>query len=152
MNGVALVIIVLCLAGLVSGFLAIYLSRKRQPHKGKTGASGHVSSPVSQTSSLPQSVTAASAVQRSMPATPPMHKIGRIEIPRTGLGTRTSGGDGMYVGNPTGVPMCPYCLNPINQAEIFVCPACKAAHHKACWESQRGCSMFGCIHAPAKSV
>ncbi|MBM3176139.1 MAG: hypothetical protein FJZ93_10585 [Chloroflexi bacterium] len=150
MDGVALVIVLLCSVGLVSGFLAIFLSRKRRPGKSKTGALGNVARPVSRSSTPPDTV--AHTVQRPASVSPPVHKIGRIEIPRTGFGTRTAGNDGMYVGNPTGVPMCPYCLNPISQAELFVCPACKAAHHKACWESQKGCSMFSCIHAPAKSV
>lgn len=44
---------------------------------------------------------------------------------------------------------CPYCQTECYSGEeVGVCPGCNTAHHKECWNENRGCSMFGCAMAP----
>jgi hypothetical protein len=41
--------------------------------------------------------------------------------------------------------ICPYCRFPIAPSEpTIVCPKCQLAHHKECWEANRGCTTYGC--------
>ena len=41
--------------------------------------------------------------------------------------------------------ICPVCHEEIKQGEkVVICPSCEIPHHSACWESNKGCSTFGC--------
>lgn len=45
-----------------------------------------------------------------------------------------------YIGS-----LCPHCRKEITQSDpVKVCPVCGMAHHKSCWEENRGCTTFGC--------
>ena len=40
---------------------------------------------------------------------------------------------------------CPFCKVKIHKGdEIAICPKCEIAHHKECWEENKGCTTFGC--------
>jgi len=46
---------------------------------------------------------------------------------------------------PTGMPVCPYCRETIQQgAAVSACVLCKTAHHPECWNEVTHCSVFGC--------
>ena len=41
--------------------------------------------------------------------------------------------------------ICSYCLFPIEDGEdVVFCSECKKPHHKKCWESNGGCTKYGC--------
>ena len=40
---------------------------------------------------------------------------------------------------------CPYCREAISEHDLLACPP----HHKACWQENGGCTVFGCQYAPA---
>ena len=41
--------------------------------------------------------------------------------------------------------ICPVCHEEIKQGErVVICPSCEIPHHSNCWESNKGCSTFGC--------
>ena len=45
---------------------------------------------------------------------------------------------------------CPYCqmvLKP--DVTVVICPACGTYHHRECWETNRGCAVYGCEEANA---
>ena len=45
-----------------------------------------------------------------------------------------------YVGK-----ICPVCREEIKVGEkAIICPSCNIPHHTTCWESNKGCSTFGC--------
>jgi TM2 domain-containing membrane protein YozV len=47
--------------------------------------------------------------------------------------------------------VCPYCNTDIEAGDDngTSCPACGAAHHQDCWQENGGCTIFGCVAAPA---
>ena len=43
---------------------------------------------------------------------------------------------------------CPVCCTEIQEGdETIVCPECKMAYHKDCWEDNKGCATYGCPQA-----
>ncbi len=44
---------------------------------------------------------------------------------------------------------CPYCRETVEESEGMACPECKTPHHHDCWDENKGCTVFGCIKAPA---
>ncbi len=46
--------------------------------------------------------------------------------------------------------ICPYCQSRIHPSEQTVqCAACGQIHHRACWETNRGCTTYNCRSAVA---
>jgi hypothetical protein len=44
---------------------------------------------------------------------------------------------------------CPYCTETLDGGqEIISCPTCGMAHHKECWDENKGCAIYGCSNAP----
>jgi hypothetical protein len=43
---------------------------------------------------------------------------------------------------------CPYCRELIAGPDHQACPGCHTPHHPACWQENRGCTVFGCQYAP----
>ncbi len=44
---------------------------------------------------------------------------------------------------------CPYCRGPLQPSAAYPCPSCGTPHHTDCWRENRGCTVFGCQHAPS---
>lgn len=45
---------------------------------------------------------------------------------------------------------CPYCRGEFSGGEDpFLCPTCATPHHSDCYEENGGCTVFGCVSAPA---
>ncbi|MGI6294809.1 MAG: RING finger protein [Armatimonadota bacterium] len=48
---------------------------------------------------------------------------------------------------------CPYCQTPIKPNEqVFVCDRCNIPHHLECWQTNGGCTTFGCTAANTAPV
>ncbi len=42
---------------------------------------------------------------------------------------------------------CPYCGNQFQPSDAFlICPYCRTAHHRECWNLNRGCTTLGCTY------
>ena len=57
--------------------------------------------------------------------------------------------------DPAGVDfvgkMCPHCRTVIKAtAEAVICPECRSAHHRQCWEQNGGCAVPGCTAQPSR--
>jgi len=49
------------------------------------------------------------------------------------------------------VVVCPYCRMPFDEASPpkIYCTACGVPHHEDCYLENAGCTVFGCVRAPA---
>lgn len=54
--------------------------------------------------------------------------------------------------DPQAEATCPFCKAATADDPTVSCDACGTAHHAACWEEQRGCSVYGCASRDAKAV
>ena len=45
-------------------------------------------------------------------------------------------------------PVCPYCRGDISASDQYYCPVCQTPHHRACWDENGGCTVWGCTNAP----
>jgi len=47
--------------------------------------------------------------------------------------------------------VCPYCRMPFDEANPpkIYCTACGVPHHEDCYRENGGCTVFGCVRAPA---
>jgi len=143
------VLIPVFLAAVTIGILAIYLSReKRAGRQGDLNRPGQI-----RHESVVQHLIQADLNNHGIRPTqsnPPMHRVGRIEVPRY-VTPRPDAGENIVLGASAGNKLCPYCMKLIEPQDVFTCPACKSAHHKECWETYKGCSVLACKLAPVKS-
>lgn len=139
------------LAAFALGFLAIYTTRQRRRGRGTVASWRRRSSPARRATTPPLAHPVAQPSEPTVASSRPTHTVGRIQIPKIEPAVQGTGDVNISVGAPTGTPICPYCLNPISEADLVLCPQCQTAHHRACWESQEGCSMFACSQRPRKS-
>lgn len=54
--------------------------------------------------------------------------------------------------DPQAEATCPFCKAATADDPTVTCDGCGTAHHAACWEEQRGCSVYGCASRDAKAV
>lgn len=44
-----------------------------------------------------------------------------------------------------GEVVCPYCKASIQSVPAVGCSVCQTPHHKACWDENAKCAVFGCL-------
>ena len=47
---------------------------------------------------------------------------------------------------------CPFCQSPLKAgAEVVCCTQCSIPHHRECWDTNGGCTTYGCRGLPRNS-
>jgi hypothetical protein len=137
------------LAAVLIGFLMVYLSREKRMKRRRNIFPSQ--NPVwKKVAPDPKGGQTIGNPETFLPSNTPVHRVGRIEVPRF-TSTHASSGDTIVLGASTGNKVCPYCMDPIAPQDVFTCPGCKTAHHRTCWDTYKGCSVLACKQAPTKS-
>jgi hypothetical protein len=95
---------------------------------------------------------------RSIPTPPPSPPLLRpqdSELQAQELGSLIKVGESLAVATDPNLinlevrlvsdePLCPLCGEPLAGETLYSCPGCMTPHHRECWQTNRGCTTFGC--------